>query len=137
MFKVKIIAIGRCKELWLNAALAEYEKRLRGRCSISWQFVEENESFTASCRKEPILVALDIQGERFNSEAWAEKFMRLGKRASFAVGGPSGLPAEVLQMAHFRWSLSPLTFTNQLARLILVEQIYRTLEISKGSPYHK
>jgi len=63
--------------------------------------------------------------------------MRLGTRAAFAIGGPDGLSADILKLAQWRWSLSPLTFTNQMARLLLVEQLYRALEIKRGSPYHK
>ncbi len=137
MFKVKIIAIGRCKESWLHAALAEYEKRLRGQCSFEWLLAVENRTLTAYCQKEPLLIALDLKGELLSSEAFAEKWIRFGGRAAFVIGGADGLPSEVLKMAHWRWCLSPLTFTNQIVRLLFVEQIYRALEIAKGSPYHK
>ena len=137
MFKVKIIAIGRSKEAWLSAALAEYEKRLKGRLGIEWLLAEDNGALAAYCRKEPLLIALDIKGDLISSEAFSEKWMRLGTRAAFAIGGPDGLSADILKLAHWRWSLSPLTFTNQMARLLLVEQLYRALEIERGSPYHK
>lgn len=137
MFKVKIIAIGRAKEAWLNAALAEYEKRLKGRMELDWLLAEDNGSLSAYCRKEPILIALDIKGDLLNSETFSEKWMRFGARATFVIGGPEGLPAEILKAAQWRWSLSPLTFTNQMVRLLLVEQLYRALEIARGSPYHK
>ena len=137
MFKVKIIAIGRAKEAWLNSALAEYEKRLQGRLKLEWIAAEDDAALTAHCRKESLLIALDLGGDLLSSEAFSEKWMRLGARAAFVIGGPDGLPSEVTKMAHWRWSLSPLTFTNQMARLIVVEQIYRALEIAKGSPYHK
>jgi 23S rRNA (pseudouridine1915-N3)-methyltransferase len=137
MFKVKIITIGRSKEAWLNGALAEYEKRLKGRVAFEWLLAEENNALAAFCRKESLLIALDIKGELLSSEVFSEKWMRLGARATFVIGGPDGLPDEVLKLARWRWSLSPLTFTNQIVRLLVVEQIYRALEIAKGSPYHK
>ncbi len=137
MFKVKIIAQGRCKEPWLTAALAEYEKRLKGRLQIEWILAEEPEELTAFCQKESYLIALDIQGEALSSEAFSEKWIQRGIRSAFAIGGPEGLPKTVLKQAQWRWSLSPLTFTNQMVRIILVEQLYRAMEIAKGSPYHK
>ena len=137
MFKVKAIAQGRCKEPWLLAALAEYEKRLHGSLQIEWVFTENAEELADKSLKEPILIALDIQGEMLNSAAFSEKWMRMGARVSFVIGGPTGLPKKVLEKARWRWSLSKLTFTNQIARLLLVEQLYRALEIARGSPYHK
>lgn len=137
MFKVKAIAQGRCKESWLAAALAEYEKRLRGRLQIEWIYAENPEELAVLCRKEPALIALDIQGELLSSQRFSEKWMSIGARTAFAIGGPEGLAAEILEKARWRWSLSPLTFTNQIVRLLLVEQIYRALEIARGSPYHK
>jgi 23S rRNA (pseudouridine1915-N3)-methyltransferase len=137
MFKVKIIAIGRSKEAWLNAAIAEYEKRLQGRSKIAWHFADDDKGLVALCKKEPLLIALAIEGEALNSVQFAEKWMKLGFKGAFVIGGPNGLPPEVLKRADFRWSLSPLTFTNQMSRLLVVEQLYRALEIHRGSPYHK
>jgi len=137
MFKVKAIAQGRCKESWLAAALAEYEKRLQGRLKMEWAYAEDPQELAALCRKEPILIALDIQGELLTSQRFSEKWMRFGARSAFVIGGPEGLPKEVLEKARLRWSLSPLTFTNQMVRILLVEQLYRALEIARGSPYHK
>jgi 23S rRNA (pseudouridine1915-N3)-methyltransferase len=137
MFKVKIIAIGRAKEAWLNAALKEYEKRLQGRLNIAWRFADDDKDLIDLCKKEPLLIALAIEGEGLDSLQFTEKWMKLGFKGAFVIGGPNGLPPELLKRADFRWSLSPLTFTNQMARLILVEQLYRALEIQRGSPYHK
>ena len=137
MYKVKIIVQGQCKEPWLHAALTEYEKRLRGRMEIQWAYAESPEELTSLCLKEKFLIALAIQGEPLTSPALSKKWSKLGAKVAFAIGGPEGLPQEVLAKAHERWSLSPLTFTNQIVRLLLVEQLYRALEIERGSPYHK
>jgi 23S rRNA (pseudouridine1915-N3)-methyltransferase len=136
MFKVKIIAVGRTKEAWLEMGIAEYEKRLQGRLALEWLLAKDDKSLFAYCRKEPLLIALDVQGELLSSVGFSEKLTQLG-RTAFVIGGPDGLPADILKEARFLWSLSPLTFTNQMARLILVEQLYRALEIASGSPYHK
>lgn len=137
MFKVKVIAQGRCKEPWLSSALAEYEKRLKPQLQIEWILGDNAEELLKLCKKENHLVALDVQGTLMTSEAFSEKWHQLGARSAFVIGGPEGLPKEILKQASFRFSLSPLTFPNQIVRLLLVEQLYRALEIAKGSPYHK
>lgn len=136
MFKVKVLTIGKCKEEWLAQALAEYEKRLRGKLAIDWQLAKDDIQLTEWASQEAI-IALDPKGELLTSEAWSLKMNRLGLRLTFVIGGAEGLPPQILQKAIFRWSLSPLTFTHQITRLILMEQIYRALEIERGSQYHK
>ena len=138
MYKVKILSQGRCKEKWLADALGEYEKRLTGRLEMEWILTDE---LITVCLKEPFLIALDPRGVLLTSEAFSQKFEKLliqgGSRLSFVIGGAEGLPADILQKSKWKWSLSPLTFTHQIVRLLLVEQIYRALEIQKGSHYHK
>lgn len=136
MFKVKVFTIGKCKEEWLAVALSEYEKRLRGKLSIEWFLAKDNEQLIEWARQETY-VALDPKGELLTSEAWSEKMLKLGLRLNFVIGGAEGLPAQILKGAQFKWSLSPLTFTHQITRLILLEQLYRATEIERGSQYHK
>jgi len=137
MFKVKVIAVGKCKEKWLKAALFEYEERMRGRLTIEWCLALDDKALLQLSLKEKNLIALDLQGEMWNSLEFTKKWMAIGSRISFVIGGPEGLPKEIIQKEPLRWSLSPLTFTNQIVRLLLVEQLYRSLEIEKGSGYHK
>ena len=138
MFKVKIILQGRAKEAWLKEALFEYEKRLKNKLEIEWIFAENRLDLIQKTAKEPRLIALDLKGRELDSEAVCHKlFSEWGSRTAFAIGGAEGLPPEVLAHAFFRWSLSPLTFTHQIVRLLLVEQLYRAIEIEKGSSYHK
>lgn len=136
MFKVKVLTLGRCKEPWLAEALAEYEKRLKGKLLIEWAIAKDNTQLAEWARNESY-IALDPKGELLTSEAWSEKLMKLGLRVVFLIGGAEGLSLELLKQAQFKWSLSPLTFTHQMTRLILVEQLYRALEIERGSNYHK
>lgn len=136
MFKVKVLTIGRCKEKWLSEALSEYEKRLRGKLSIEWVLAKDNAQLTEWAIQESY-IALDPKGELLTSEAWSEKMMKLGLRLVFVIGGAEGLTPELLKKAQFKWSLSPLTFTHQITRLILTEQLYRATEIERGSQYHK
>lgn len=136
MFKVKVLTIGKSKEEWLKIAIAEYEKRLQGKMSIQWLFVKNDEELIDLSLQEPF-IALDPNGTLLSSEAWSEKMGKLGSKLNFVIGGAEGLPEIILEKARFIWSLSPLTFTHQMTRLILVEQLYRALEIEKGSSYHK
>lgn len=138
MFKVKVIAQGQCKESWLLEALAEYEKRLRGQLTIEWVIVLREEELIQKALAEKQIIALDLHGELLSSEVLSKKlFLSWGSRPVFVIGGPDHLPLKIAQHAQFRWSLSPLTFTHQMVRLLLVEQLYRALEISQGGKYHK
>lgn len=136
MFKVKVLTIGKCKENWLIEALAEYEKRLRGRMIIDWQLAKDDAQLIEWACLQPY-IALDPKGQLLTSEAWSEKIMQIGTRLCFVIGGAEGLPSQIVKQAPFRWSLSPLIFTHQITRLILVEQLYRAMEIERGSQYHK
>lgn len=136
MFKVKVLTIGKCKEEWLSTALSEYEKRLKGRLTIEWLLAKDQKELIEWCNGESY-IALDPKGEMLTSESLSEKIMKWGLRLVFVIGGAEGLPAEVVKHAAFKWSLSKLIFTHQITRLILVEQLYRAMEIERGSQYHK
>ena len=140
MFKVKILTIGKTKETWLEAALEEYRKRLKSTVQIEFSYVKDNRQLLAIAEKEGSVVGLDPGGIQLSSEAFSQFFVdsleKRGARMTFVIGGPEGLPQD-LKTNHFLLSLSTLTFTHQIARLILVEQIYRAVEINKKSPYHK
>jgi len=138
MYRVKIITIGKTKESWLDEALAEYEKRLRAVLQIEWVFAKDDETLQQLVTKEPLYIALDAGGKLLDSEEFSKYLLnhleKGGSRLAFIIGGPDGLPANLKKNT---LSLSPLTFTHQIARLVLLEQIYRATEIAKGSPYHK
>lgn len=85
------------------------------------------------------LVALDVEGKTMASPAFARALERCGSTGkgivALAIGGADGLPPATLAAADERWSLSALTFPHRLARLVLVEQIYRAMSILRGDPY--
>jgi 23S rRNA (pseudouridine1915-N3)-methyltransferase len=91
-------------------------------------------------RKGAFTIAVDGSGEEFSSETWSA--FLAGKKVDgcshfqFILGGASGLDQRVLGVADMRWSLSPLTFPHQMARCIVLEQLYRALRIERGEPYH-
>lgn len=135
MFKVKVITQGKIKESWLQEALSIYEKRMKGKLEIEWILVDDIEE---KALKEPNFIALDVLGKAFSSVQLSMALFRdWGSRPVFVIGGAEGLSPKVLQAAKYRMSFSSLTFTHQMVRLILVEQLYRALEIEEGSSYHK
>ena len=138
MFKVKIISQGKSKESWLNDALKEYEKRLTGKMEVEWILVDKAKDLEEKALKEPILIALDLQGKKRTSEEFSKAlFLNWGSKITFVIGGPNGLCPEIKKHAKELLCLSTLTFTHQMVRLILLEQLYRALEIEQGSSYHK
>lgn len=137
MYKLKIFSIGKTKEAWLKEALEEYSKRLELILSIQWILAKDDPQLMTLLEKEERYIALDPKGKMFTSEEFSSWLLQQSSRISFVIGGAEGLPPQVAERAIAKISLSKLTFTHQLTRLILVEQIYRAFEIDKGTQYHK
>jgi len=140
MLKIKLLTIGKTKESWLEDALAEYLKRLKPVLSFELVLAKNDAELVELAQKEKICICLDPSGKLLSSEEFAEYFFseveRGGSKLTFVIGGPEGLPQAMLKK-HELLSLSRLTFTHQICRLILIEQIYRAVEMQKGSKYHK
>ncbi len=115
--------------------------RLKAAIEIHWRLAKDEKQLEEWLRAEPWFLALDPNGALYSSEQWAsflfEEWEKQGCRMTIVIGGPAGLSNEARQKARKLISLSPLTFTHQLTRLVLLEQLYRALEIRRGSPYHK
>jgi 23S rRNA (pseudouridine1915-N3)-methyltransferase len=141
MYKLKIFSIGKTKEPWLIEAIEEYTKRLRPILSIEWVLSKDERQLKESLDKESSYIALDSKGESYNSEAFSQwlivAFQKENSRLNIVIGGATGFSEDILIGARTKISLSKLTFTHQLTRLVLLEQIYRAFEIEKGSQYHK
>ena len=137
MIKVKILSIGKNKEEWLQTALSEYEKRLTPFCQVEWILAKNDVQLEEFSKREGKYIALDPHGKSMTSEKFATWVGQAGSRFNFVIGGAEGLTPTLKANASFLWSLSPLTFTHQLTRLILLEQLYRAYEINRGSNYHK
>lgn len=139
--QIKIISVGKTKDEWLKLALAEYESRLQGSLKIDWQLFKTEEDFENACRLEKNYFCLDLTGKELSSEAFAKDIFSLfgqwGTKLSFVIGPSDGLSSTILKGATGAYCLSKMTFTHQMARLILVEQLYRAVQIEKGSKYHK
>lgn len=140
MLKIKIISIGKTKESWLSEAIEEYAKRLKPVALLEFLWVKNDEQLKRSVEGDLGVICLDPLGKMMTSEEFStffeERLETHGSRITVVIGGSEGLPAD-LKTHYPLISLSRLTFTHQLTRLILVEQIYRAFEIARGSQYHK
>lgn len=140
MLKLKILTVGKTKEKWLDEAISLYQKRMQGTLLIECSFAKDAAQLIELAQKEPQAICLDPAGVLFTSEEFSRFLMKewalQGSRLTIVIGGAEGLPA-ALKEGRRLLSLSPLTFTHQMTRLLLIEQVYRALEIERGSPYHK
>ena len=143
--KLRILAVGRVKERFTQDWINEYLKRLTKYCRL--EIVElkesnkilEGKNILKSIKDDEYVVALERVGELWKSEDLAEwlKKQFMERNICFVVGGPDGLSPEVLSKAHLHLSLSNMTFTHQMARVLLLEQIYRAFTIIRNEQYHK
>ena len=141
MYKLTILTVGKAKEAWLQIRLEEYTMRFKGAIEIHWRLAKDEKTLNLWLIEEPYFIALDPKGKLLDSVTFASFFFKElehhGCRLTLAIGGAEGFSQEVKSKASHLISFSLLTFTHQLTRLILLEQLYRALEIRRGSPYHK
>lgn len=144
MYKINIITIGKTKESWLEEALAEYFKRLQGIANFDFILAKNDAQLISLVAKEKergaVTIALDANGKMMDSKQFSKFLLQQletgGSRLTITIGGAEGLPKEI-KNEYPLLSLSLMTFTHQVVRLVLIEQIYRAFEIAKGSKYHK
>jgi len=160
MQKVSIICVGKMKEKFYIDAAAEYAKRLSRFCNldiielpeerlpddpsaaqIEAALSKEAAAIRAKLPASAAIVAMCVEGRLYSSEELAalmEKNSSFGEgRLVFLIGGSFGLHPSVKALAGTKLSLSPMTFPHHLARVMLLEQIYRGYQINTGSKYHK
>lgn len=158
--KLKLISIGRLRETYFRQAAEEYTKRLSRFHKI--ELVEipetlkmesptdgdirraldsESDKIFKALGKGAYVVSLAIDGEAASSFDVAKRLMNLSSSGvfeiDFIIGGSHGLSDAVLNASDWKLSFSPMTFTYQLSRVILLEQLYRASKINAGEPYHK
>ena len=139
--RIRVIAVGKVRKRWIQDGLDVYLKRLPG--LVVSELKDSNpqreaEAILAEVRAEERLVVLCEEGELLASEALAERLQGTGsERLAFVIGGADGLDPALKRRANWRLSLSPLTFPHELARLLLLEQLYRALSIQQGGAYHR
>ena len=137
----KIIAIGKIKKRWIQEGIEMYLKRLPGLEVIeikdSTQIKEEH-TIKEIISKNETLVTLNENGQSFTSKQLATKLLNSNNQnITFVIGGALGLSSSLNNFASWQLSLSPLTFPHEIARLLLIEQLYRAKTITQGGPYHK
>lgn len=154
-----IVCVGRLREKYYAGAAEEYLKRISrfGKTEIlelpdlpepanasdadrQKVMEKEGESILSRIRPEDHVIALCIEGPQYGSEAFAQKLRQAemtGKRQVFVIGGSLGLSGAVIRRADEKLSFSKMTFPHQLARVMLLEQIYRACKINAGEKYHK
>jgi 23S rRNA (pseudouridine1915-N3)-methyltransferase len=144
MLGIKLICVGKLKEPHFIAACAEYEKRLSG--FFRYELLELSEraaksEILSAIPKSAFTAALCVEGEQINSESLAallsEKAAGGVSRLCFIIGGSDGLEESVKAASELRLSMSEMTFPHHLARVMLLEQLYRAAMINSGGKYHK
>ncbi len=139
--RCRILAVGKVRRSWIQDGIELYRKRLPGLEIIEIRDStpdKEAESIRASLRADEHLIALMEEGDAVGSIPFARRLDQLGnQRLAFVIGGADGLTNELKGRAHWQLSLSPMTFPHELARLMLIEQLFRAQAILQGSPYHR
>lgn len=154
---IKIIAVGKLKEQYLKEAIKEYEKRLSPFCSFeiveiqAEQIIDESlcekykeleaERIRQTIKKDSYVITLEIEGKQLSSKNFAEKIKEISNSGIndvvFIIGGANGLHKKISDIASYKLSFSKMTFTHQMIRLILTEQIYRAFKINNNEKYHR
>ncbi len=157
---IKVVAVGKCKEKALVSCIDEYLKRLKVYTKLTIVEVDEvmipqsnseaqneeakikeGKSLLAKITNDEYVIVLDLHGISITSEGFAKKIDEVQTyktpNITFLIGGSLGISDEIIQRANFRWKLSDCTFTHQMCRYLLIEQIYRAYKILRNEPYHK
>jgi len=160
MLQVKVVAVGKIRERFLVDGIKEYTKRLSTYIRLDMVEIadepcperlspadedrvkeKEGERILKSIGAQDYVILLDLKGKEFSSTGLSEYLDQLALKGQssivFIIGGSLGVSEQVRQRADYHWSFSQLTFPHPLIRLMLLEQIYRAMRISKGEPYHK
>ena len=152
--KITLLWVGKTRNVHLKGLIEDYWKRLGHFCELSLREVQQVKSETAQGRlvilegekllakvgASEYVVLLDSTGKSLTTEkfaAWLCNLRDHSRNLVFVVGGHEGISESVKHRADFCLSLSPLTFTHEMARCLLLEQIYRAFSVIQGLPYHK
>lgn len=148
---IRIIAIGKKHQDWVNEGIKRYQSRLNRVFAIEWLVLKhssanatlarrsESEAILSKLSDRDYVILLDEKGKMIDSPAFADLLLfNLEKSLpiTIVIGGAYGVDQTLIDRANFVWSISNLVFPHQLVRLILVEQIYRAQEINSSKPYH-
>ena len=131
--RLSINAIGKIKKNWIREGINQYKKRMPD------LIINESKSFNINnIPVNNIIICLTEEGKSFSSIELTSLLLNFNnKKIDFLIGDTDGISPDIKEKSHLLLSLSPLTFPHELARLILLEQIYRAISISNNSPYHR
>ena len=131
--RLSINAIGKIKKNWIREGVNQYKKRMPD------LIINESKIFNLdNIQVNNIIICLSEEGKSFSSIELTSLLLNFNnKKIDFLIGDTNGIPPDIKEKSHLLLSLSPLTFPHELARLILLEQIYRAISISNNSPYHR
>jgi 23S rRNA (pseudouridine1915-N3)-methyltransferase len=137
---VRLIAVGKLREPYLTAAADDFRRRLRPYHRLEELEVKDEAALLRRLAPDDHVWLLERSGTMFTSEELARRLERLPvdgiSRVTFAIAGADGASETLLERANVRWSLSPLTFLHEWARIIVLEQLYRAAKIAANEPYH-
>ena len=156
IMKVCLLVIGKTDAGYIREGIAEYEKRLKRYIPYEMKILpdvknakhmaetvqkdKEGEMILEQIQATDGVVLLDERGKQYSSvefsEYLAQKMLETTTRLVFVIGGPYGFSEAVYQRANDKISLSRMTFSHQMVRMIFAEQVYRAMTILKGEPYH-
>jgi len=141
MLKVKVFTVGKNKESWIKSGINEYEKRLKSTMQFEWIFLKTMPKLEEMVLKEKFFICLDVVGKELDSIKFSQIvfdfFEKNNSKISFVIGDANGLTSSLKKNSFYNISLSKLTFTHQMTRLILIEQLYRAEQIVKNTQYQK
>jgi 23S rRNA (pseudouridine1915-N3)-methyltransferase len=138
--KIVVLAVGKLRDRSFTALCDDYMARARRHLSVDVVEVEDDAALARKWPAQGETIALEVRGESWTTERFArhlgERMLHGARTLTFAIGGADGLPAALAARAGLRLSLSAMTLPHRMARLVLLEQIYRALTIIRGEPYH-
>jgi 23S rRNA (pseudouridine1915-N3)-methyltransferase len=156
LLKIHIIAVGEDKSRWVSEGISHFEKLLSRYAQIKWTIVRSGGKSSAQSPAEiraaeklliqkhlagGAVIALSDSGKKFDSPEFANKLEKLSTQSrgeiKFVIGGPFGLDKSILDTADEVISLSSLTFSHQIVRIVLLEQLFRAFSILHHTDYHK
>jgi 23S rRNA (pseudouridine1915-N3)-methyltransferase len=138
--RYRVVAVGRVKDAALRAACEGYLERLSHYATVDETEVKDEARLLGVIPEGTRLVALSRAGDPWSSRDLAnhtERWEREAREVVFAIGGATALPEDVMRRAENIWSLSALTLPHELARVVVLEQLYRAYTIRRGEPYHR
>ena len=139
--RIRLIAVGKVRKSWIREGITLLLKRLPGLSILELRdggMEREAAAVLLAIKPDEQIVVLSEEGECLTSVKFAKKLSQLGsERLAFVIGGAGGIDASLKEKAAWCLSLSPMTFPHELARLILLEQLYRAQSILQGGPYHR